>query len=153
MATCGKVVRIANKHNVVTIKADCIGIGAGVVARLKELKSEGVLHADVIGYNVAEKSNNPEMFAIKRDEVAYSLADRFKDGQIDLTQILGNEELFAQLVSIKRDKPTSRGQLKVESKDAMASRGQHSPDRADSLALAFAVVPSNNVGVYIEDNE
>jgi len=116
-----------------------------VTARLKELSVEGVLKATVYGVNFAEKANNTDMFAIKRDVVLYGLADRFKDGEIDLSAIQDSEEVFSQLVSIKKDKPTSKGQLKVDKKDH-----SNSPDRADSLALAFATMTESNVSVYVE---
>ncbi len=145
MGTCGRAVQLCNEWGVSMLKTDPIGIGAGVTARLKELHEEGVLKSSVAGVNVAEKSNNPEMFDIKRDEIFYGLADRFKDGEIDLSAIQDSEELFSQLVSIKKDKPTSKGQLKVAKKDH-----SNSPDRADSLALAFATVAESNVSVYVD---
>lgn len=146
MGTCGKAVQLCNEWGVTLLKTDPIGVGAGVTARLKELVDEGVLKATVYGVNFAERANNVDMFAIKRDEVLYGLADRFKDGEIDLSAIQDSEELFSQLVSIKKDKPTSKGQLKVFKKDH-----SNSPDRADSLALAFATMTENNVSVYVEN--
>lgn len=145
MGTCGRAVQLCNEFNVSVLKTDPIGVGAGVTARLKELHEEGILKAEVYGVNVAEKSNNPEMFDIKRDEIFYGLAERFKDNEIDLSAIQDSEELFSQLVSIKKDKPTSKGQLKVAKKDH-----SNSPDRADSLALAFAKVDQSSVSVYVE---
>ena len=147
MGTCGKAVQLCNQWGVSILKTDPIGVGAGVTARLKELSDEGVLKATVCGVNFAEKANNTDMFAIKRDEVLYGLADRFRDNEIDLSAIQDSEELFSQLVSIKKDKPTSKGQLKVAKKDH-----SNSPDRADSLALAFATVIDENIGVYIDQN-
>lgn len=146
MGTCGKAVQLCNEWKVSLLKTDPIGVGAGVTSRLKELHEEGVLGASVVGVNVAERSVNREMFDIKRDEIFYGLADRFKDGEIDLSAIPDSEELFSQLVSIKKDKPTSKGQLKVAKKDH-----SNSPDRADSLALAFAVVSDAMVGVYVDE--
>lgn len=147
MGTCGKAVQLCNEWGVTLLKTDPIGVGAGVTARLKELSDEGVLKATVYGVNFAERANNVDMFAIKRDEVIYGLADRFKDGEIDLSAIQDSEELFSQLVSIKKDKPTSKGQLKAFKKDHT-----NSPDRADSLALAFATMAENNVSVYVEND-
>ena len=46
--------------------------------------------------------------------------------------------LLAELVSPKY-KFTSSGKLQLESKDDMRKRGLASPDRADALALPFAV--------------
>lgn len=147
MGTCGRAVQLCNEWKVDVLKVDPIGIGAGVTSRLKELNGEGIIKADVYGVNVAEKSNDPFKFENKRDEIFFGLADRFRDNEIDLSAIQDSEELFSQLVSIKKDKPTSKGQLKVAKKDH-----SNSPDRADSLALAFATVTDENIGVYIDQN-
>jgi hypothetical protein len=48
-----------------------------------------------------------------------------------------DDGLQAQLAALRYGF-TSRGQLKVESKEEMRDRGVPSPDRADALALAFA---------------
>ena len=55
-----------------------------------------------------------------------------------------DDELASQLGAI-RFEYTSRGQIKIESKDDMAKRGMPSPDRADALMLAYATPSKKTV--------
>lgn len=131
METAGRLLaRLRN--DVKSFNVDVIGVGGGVVDRLKEQK------ANVSGINVAEKARNSEKFANLRAEVWWGLRERFKDGDISIPD---DEELIAQLSTIKY-KFNSRGQVLVESKDDMKKRGLSSPDKADALGLAFMLGPS-----------
>lgn len=135
METVGRVVRLIKKWKVNTIKIDKIGVGAGVHTRIKELKP----CPKVIGVNVGEGAYDTEAYQTRRDEIWYGLAQRFADGDIDLTEVTNDEEAWSQITDIKR-KHNSRGQQKVESKDEMKRRQVGSPDRGDALCLAFAQV-------------
>ena len=135
METVGRTVALIKKWKVEIIKIDKIGVGAGVHSRIKELKP----CKKVIGVNVAEGAYDTEAYQIRRDEIWYGLAQRFADGDIDLTRVKDNEETWSQITDIKR-KHNSRGQQKVESKDEMKTRGLTSPDQGDALCLAFAKV-------------
>ena len=128
MELTGRVVDFIRRCSPSAIKVDEIGIGSGVVDRLRE---QG--YTQVVGINVANKARDSEQFAIIRDEMWFALADRFKGGDI---QIPRDSVLMGQLANIEYDF-TSRGQRYVEGKDAMKKRGLKSPDRADALALAF----------------
>jgi len=55
MDTTGRVARIANEFSPTAIRADEIGIGAGVVDRLNELKVP-----NVEGVNIARKASRSE---------------------------------------------------------------------------------------------
>jgi phage terminase large subunit len=129
MVTTGRVVALVRQYAPVrAVTVDVIGLGAGVVDRLRE---QGF--RQVAGLNVAERALQPERYASRRDEIYFGLRDRFRDGEIAVQ----DEKLAAQLAAM-RYAYTSRGQLKVESKEEMRDRGLKSPDRADALALAFA---------------
>ena len=56
----------------------------------------------------------------------------------DQVKGLTEERSLSQLSQI-RYKPNARGQIVIESKDELLRRGVKSPDRADSVMLAFAV--------------
>jgi hypothetical protein len=56
--------------------------------------------------------------------------------------------LAAQLGSIKWTLD-SRGRTKIESKDDMRKRGMPSPDRADTVVLAFSRRANRGVGVNV----
>jgi phage terminase large subunit len=140
MTTAGRVVAIAREEAAcgdVWIKIDEIGMGGGPLDRLREsdvareLKALGIR---VLGVNVAERPRDPERYELRRDEILFSLRDRFRTGQISVPP---DDRLTAQLTSL-RYFYTSRGRLQVESKEKLRERGLRSPDRADALALAFA---------------
>ncbi|MBT4073530.1 MAG: DEAD/DEAH box helicase family protein [Chloroflexi bacterium] len=132
MATTGRVVAAVARlaPDVVTaVRVDTIGIGAGVVDRLREL---GV--AGVVAVNVSERARNPEQFMNLRAELFDGLRQRFQEGRI---QIPDHPDLVAELSSL-RYSFTSSGQIRLESKDVLRSHGIASPDHADALMLAFA---------------
>jgi hypothetical protein len=145
METTGHIVRIKNQLNDepglmdwVTMALDADGLGAGVYDRLVEL-----------GHSVGEirggmPSLEPDDFFNARSEWCWKLRERFECGDIDIDP--NDKELAKQLGKIKLSM-TSKGQIKVESKDEMRKRGLSSPDRADALAYAFANIdiPAINV--------
>jgi hypothetical protein len=88
--------------------------------------------------NVGEAARDSEKYANRRSEIFFGLAERFKAG--DITIPAADTRLMAQLVALKKQY-TARGQMKLESKDDMRKRlpKSGSPDRADALALSFAI--------------
>lgn len=139
MNTTGRVARIANQFSPAAIRVDEIGIGAGVVDRLNELKVP-----NVEGVNVARKASRPEQFANLRAELYDGLRERFIGGQI---RIPDDSELISQLASIKYSF-TSSGQMRIEGKDELRSRGEKSPDLADAVMLAFAKSAERGFGFW-----
>jgi hypothetical protein len=132
METVGRVAALIRRWEPQAVKIDSIGLGAGVVDRLRELGFR-----QVQGLNVAERARDPERYGSRRDELFFGLRERFREGDIQLT--VRDERLGAQLTALRYGY-TSRGQLQVESKDELRRRGLPSPDRADALALCFAPV-------------
>lgn len=110
-----------------SILCDVIGIGAGVVDRLRELG------LPVIGINVAESPSANERYMRLRDELWFKCREWFeaRDTKLD------DDALVSELVGVKY-KITSSGKLQVESKDEMKKRGVRSPDLADAFCLTMA---------------
>ena len=129
MGTAGRVARIAREHSPSAIRIDEIGIGAGVVDRLHELEIP-----KVEGINVARRASKPEQFANLRAELYDGLRERFMGGRIAIPD---DSDLISQLASVKYSF-TSSGQMRIEGKDELRSRGERSPDLADAVMLAFA---------------
>ncbi len=129
MGTAGRVARIAREHSPSAIRIDEIGIGAGVVDRLHELEIP-----KVEGINVARRASKPEQFANLMGELYDGLRERFMGGRIAIPD---DSDLISQLASVKYSF-TSSGQMRIEGKDELRSRGEHSPDLADAVMLAFA---------------
>ena len=90
------------------------------------------------GYNVTpiiagEKADDEVHYINKRAEMFYQLQARFRKDEISIVE---DRDLKAQLSSIKY-KPAQEKRMQLISKEEMRSHGEHSPDRADALALAF----------------
>ena len=110
---------------------DEIGVGAGVVDRLREVGHH------IRGINAARVAQQGDLFANLRAEGYWRLRDLFPTGQINIppdNQLMG--ELAAMRYSYDR-----RGRIQIESKDSMRQRGLPSPDKADALMLAFLEPP------------
>ncbi|MGH2692423.1 MAG: hypothetical protein ACRDHM_07950 [Actinomycetota bacterium] len=128
MATTGRVVRAIHDLGAVEARVDVVGIGAGVVDRLKEQREP------VVGLNAGAAPRDRRRFANARAEWCWGLRDRFERGEI---AICPDDELAAQLAGI-RYAIDSAGRIQIESKEDARSRGVASPDIADALMLAFS---------------
>lgn len=134
METAGLVIVEYTQQDASKIKVDDIGVGGGVTDRLKEQ------NYPVVPINVGESAIDTEKFADLRSELWWNLRElldpnpRTNPKPIALPR---DDELLGDLCGIKY-KITSKGQIKVESKDDMKKRIKRSPDRADAVVLAFA---------------
>jgi phage terminase large subunit len=127
----GHVAHLLNKWRprLEAVNVDSIGIGYNFGLHLLDLGFPVKL------LNVSESSRNSERFLNLKAEWFWALRERFQGGQV---KGLVDERTLSQLAQI-RYKPNARGQIVIESKEELLRRGVKSPDRADSLMLAFAV--------------
>ncbi len=129
MEIVGRVKRIIMDEKPTRVYVDCIGIGAGVVDRLREMGFDCVE-----GINVARSANDKEKFKNLRAELWSDMRDwLYQDMAV---QIPDEDELHGELCSLGF-KETSSGQIQIESKDDLRARGLPSPDGADALALTM----------------
>ena len=128
MEVAGLLAEAWKAHRPDALFVDRIGIGAGIVDRLKEL---GV---PVIGVNSAESPSDKELYANKRAEMWWRMKAWLEDTPCRLPN---DPELIADL-SAPSYRYNSSGLRLVESKDDMRKRGIRSPDGADALALTFS---------------
>jgi phage terminase large subunit len=112
----------------VEILVDSIGLGAGVVDRLREL------NLPARGINVAESPAMGTIYVNLRAELWGKMKAWLEKRDCKIPK---DESLLAELVS-PRYSFNSNGKMKLESKDEMRKRGIGSPDMADALALTFA---------------
>lgn len=110
------------------IMVDSIGIGAGVVDRLREMG------LPARGVNVAEAASIDTLYNRLRDELWFKAREWFDGKDVSM---LEDEELIEELCAVKYEY-TSLGKLKVESKEDMRKRGLPSPDLADAFCLTLA---------------
>ena len=130
MATTGRLVALRKELSASIIRVDAIGVGGGVVDRLDELGEP------VWGLDAGMAPVDPR-FLNCRAEWYWQLRERFEAGTISIPD---DDDLAAQLGALRYEY-TSRGKIKIESKDDMAKRDLPSPDRADALMMAFATEP------------
>ncbi len=139
MNTAGRVASMAREYSPHAIRVDEIWIGAGVVDRLRELEIK-----NVIGVNVARKASRSEQFVNLRAELYDGLRERFVGKRI---VIPNDSDLISQLASIKYSFNSS-GQMRIEGKDELRSRGERSPDLADAVMLAFAKAATREFKIW-----
>lgn len=141
MKTVGETLRIARHYMREYSKLNCIinvdddGVGGGVSDRLNEVKREENLYITVNRCRngaVADDSENydnwgTESWAYLKDLLRY-------------IEIPDDDDLIAQLTT-RKYLVTSKGKISLETKKEMKKRKLPSPDRADSLVLAYANAP------------
>lgn len=132
MQTVGRVMAeyeaLPSSQRPTEILVDSIGVGGGVVDRLREL---GV---PVRGINVGEAPAMGKTYMNLRSELWFKTKGWLEDRSCKIPR---NDQLVAELTGI-RYAFTSSGKMKAESKDAMRKRGLKSPDLADALCLTMA---------------
>jgi hypothetical protein len=112
------------------IFVDGVGIGAGVVDRLKQE------NLPVVDVQSGAQARDTRLYANLRAEMWANMRDWLK-GEIDLPDCRG---LLDGLMQPEYGF-NSRMQIQLESKDDMKARGLSSPDEADALAFTFAPHP------------
>ena len=137
MQLAGWVAGAIREHNPSMVAIDEIGVGAGVVDRLKEQGFQ------VRGINVARKARQEHVFSNLRAEGYWQLRERFASGNIVIPD---DNQLMGELAAL-RYSFDSQGRVQMESKDSIRQRGLPSPDKADALMLAF-LGPANRMRLW-----
>ena len=129
MEIAGMIKHVIEKEQPHRVYIDCIGVGAGVVDRLREMG-----YQFVEGVNVARSADQKDKFRNLRAELWSSMRDWLT--QEMPVQIPDSDELHGDLCNLGY-KYDSSGRLLIESKDDLRARGMPSPDTSDALALTF----------------
>jgi hypothetical protein len=131
METSGRILRIARDEAAEggrpTIVVDDVGVGGGLVDRLREVGG-----FQIVAFNGAGRARDHRDYPNARSEAWFHFADRLPDLDLD-----DDEQLAADLVAPSYS-IDSRGRRVVEAKDATKRRLGRSPDRADAVLMAFA---------------
>ncbi|MGL5908956.1 MAG: hypothetical protein ACRCZP_03075, partial [Phycicoccus sp.] len=145
MHVVGLVLQAIRDTGATAVKCDVIGIGHGIVGRLRELGETGAHRATVVGVNVAEASSDPTRWLRVRSEMWWEIGRRLsEDRRWDLSGLdeRDRERIVSQLCA-PHYRLDSSGRIVVESKDETRKRLGRSPDNADALLLAFWVPPGS----------
>jgi len=129
METAGRVKAVLSGD---VAQVDVIGIGAGVVDRLRELRCNAVGINFGAGTDRKDASGEVEMLNV-RAAAWWGMRERLMEGVIALPP---DDELTGDLVA-PRYSYTSAGKLQVESKEHIRKRLGRSPDVGDAVVLAW----------------
>lgn len=141
MQTTGEVVARVKKSDV-PIMVDVIGVGAGVVDRLREqgynVTGVNVSEAarDELGKDLTDASGELN-FVNLRSYTWWVLRERLDPNSTDPLALPPDDQLTGDLTAPKW-KVTSNGRIQVESKDEIRKRIGRSTDAADGVALAVS---------------
>lgn len=136
----GEVVAMLNelgRENIEAVNVDCVGIGWGMYLHLQDLGFP------VFPINVGEEPTDKERFFNLKAELYWGLRERYKGGDV-CGEI--EDKAVGQLGGI-RWKLTPAGKIQIESKEEARKRGVKSPDRAESIMLAYARVYRDGAGL------
>lgn len=161
MVTAGRALAIARKFNVDAIHVDVIGIGAGVVDRLEELRNKEH-EFNIVPVNVADAATLKPVTNDKRGNMIpgekFGRQDMIPKAMkeylwLEMCEWFANDEpslvdanvdwgdhakdLSAECSTV-RYKFDSSGKIVIESKDELKKRDVRSPDIAEALACTFS---------------
>lgn len=141
---CGeKLVKEYHWTETIPVKIDDGGVGGGVVDRLRQIKRnqpERFWWLDIIPVKFGQRIRHRHYY----DSTTYMMAIVKKllqpfdeeTGEPKPVELIlpDDDELIGQL-STRKYEITETSKIRIESKQAMKKRGQHSPDEADCLLL------------------
>jgi len=136
MATAGRVKQYLDGARSGNASIDVIGIGAGVVDRLRE---QGY---PVEAFNGSERTDlrdvSGELEFLNRRAASWWTLRELLDPSNDMDVCLPDDDLLIGDLVAPKWNQTSTGKIKVESKDDVKKRIGRSPDSGDAVVMAFA---------------
>lgn len=142
MATTGRVAGVLTAHERAYAVVDVIGIGAGVVSRLREMfPKTGRIEA----FNASERSDAKDRsgelgFANKRAAAWWNLRELL-DPAAGATIALPPDDTLTGDLTAAHWRVQSGGKILIESKDEIRGRIGRSTDAGDAVVQAFAPIP------------
>lgn len=140
MQTANRVARIVNENQDKTIyaKIDGVGVGGGVIDRLRELEFNNLYVYEIQNNAVAMDS---EEYTDTITEMFFQFKEKLEKG---LISIPNDDELIEDLAG-RKYVFDSKGRLKVESKDEFKKRFGRSPDKGDSFLMVWYTVYQGDI--------
>ncbi len=127
MTLASLVAQEITKFNADACFIDVVGIGAGVVDRLRQLG-----FTNIIEVNAGERASDDKKYANKRAEMWGRVRD-----WLPLADIPDDMELHDDLIGLEYGFDM-RERIRLEKKEDSKKRGLASPDCADALSMTFA---------------
>ena len=138
MEVSGVLKSYCDEHRVDVLVIDSVGVGAGVVDRLREV---GLATARLEEFNGGEKARRADRFADRNAEVWWAMREHYLDGELDTE----NDDNLIGQVSTREYTIDSKGRVRLQSKKDL----KDSPDEADALAMTFAPQPVKGLSLKI----
>ena len=132
METASWVAAEINRQKPARVAVDEIGVGSGVVDRLRQLGHR------VEAVNVGASAERSDLFANTRSEIFWRLREALEKGEVRLPR---DDDLIAELAAF-RFTYTANGKIALEPKEETKKRVGRSPDKADAMVLGFSVPPA-----------
>jgi len=143
MATTGQVVAVLRQHPGADAVVDVIGIGAGVVDRLREQKLP--VRAFNAGEGTVARDRSGELgFVNRRSAGWWGLREWLDPANSEQIALPPDDLLTGDLVA-PRWRMTSGGRIAVEDKDGIKQRLGRSTDDGDAVMQAFEAAPRRGV--------
>ena len=133
MDLAAQVDTIATEDEAVkTIVVDAVGVGAGVVDRLKEM--DIARRVSIVAFQGGAMARQKDRFANAIAECWWGMAQAFRQGNLDIED---DRRLVAQVTGRGYTEQSDR-RIRLEGKDEIRKRGGRSPDEADALAMTYS---------------
>lgn len=129
MSLASRVVEQIDEYKPDAIFIDGVGVGGGVIDRVKQLRPS----ANIIDVVAGRAANDPTKYFNKRAEMWGLVRDYLKAG----AELPQDNELLEELQAVEYGF-SPKQQIQIEKKEDMKARGLSSPDVADALCLTFA---------------
>lgn len=131
MEIVGRIIDFIRKYpegDKIEVNVDCIGVGVGVVSRLKEvIKIQQLKNVKVIPCHYGEQAIAKDKYANKKAENYFRLRSLFRDGMI---KIPDHKDLIKQLMAMKWSFNSS-SKIRIDDPEG------YSPDFADGLVYTI----------------
>lgn len=141
MQLAAKVVEEIDDYKPDAVFIDGVGVGSGVVDRVKQLRPS----ATIIEVNAGQIAHDPSKYFNKRAEMWGRVRDYLKAG----AELPKDNELQEELQAVEYGF-SPKQQIQIEKKEDMKARGLSSPDCADALCLTFAEVIIKEPEIIVE---
>jgi hypothetical protein len=142
MQLAAKVVSAIKEFSPAVVFVDGVGIGAGVVDRLRMLGHE------IVEVNAGRKPDDEETYYNKRVEMADRMRNQMREGM----DIPNDADLRNAMIGIEYGY-NDKEQMRLERKQDMKKRGLESPDDFDAIALTYAEIIGDVHQQYFEPED
>jgi len=131
------------------VKIDRIGVGAGLVGELRNMRTVGLHSAQIVPVNVAEQAYDEVKFVNLRAQIWWEIGRGNSERRLWDLSIMENADTTCAQLLAPRWSIDTKGRILIEPKKETIKRLGRSPDDADALLLAYFVA-RRTLGNFLE---